>query len=75
MQLILGFHNLNDFPAFVLAAMRASAMRANLFVAVRALGELGDRQSIVSASSRGAALRVAAFWIRHGSLSFSILFQ
>jgi len=33
-----GFYDFDDFPALVLAAMRASAMRQYFFVTIRALG-------------------------------------
>lgn len=69
----LGFDNLYDFAALILATMRAGAMGANFFMAVGALRELGDGQSVVGAAGGSAALGVAAFWIRHSSLSFSIL--
>ncbi len=53
---VLRFDNLDDFAAFVLAAARAGNVGADLLVAVRALRELGDAESVVSAAGRGAAL-------------------
>src|SRR6185369_1187058 len=61
----LGFDDFNDFAAFVLAAMRASAMGADLFVTIRTLGQLRYLQCIVRASRGGAALRMPPFGIWH----------
>ena len=61
----LSFDNFYHFAALIFAAMRTSAMRPDLFVTVRALGELRSGQSIVSAARGSPAFRMAAFRIRH----------
>jgi len=68
-----GFYYFNYFAAFVLAAMRAGTVGTDLLVTVGALGKLWNNERVMGASSRGAALRMAAFGIRHGfsSLLFS----
>jgi len=55
----------DDFPAFVLAALRADTVGQLRFVAVRALGESGFAQSVVGAAVLGARIRVTSFWIGH----------
>jgi len=64
---LLDFHY---FAAFVLAAMRAHAVRELRLVAVRTLGEPGGLQRIVGAAVIRPPLGVSAFWIRHSFLKF-----
>jgi hypothetical protein len=66
-----GLDNLDHFTALVLAAIRASAVRTDFLVAVRALGHLRDIQAIVRPAGGSPALRVAAFWIWHDVSTFS----
>jgi hypothetical protein len=69
----LGFHDFDDFAAFVFAAVRAGTVRTDLFVAIGALGELRDREVVMGAASGGAALRMASFGIRHSISLLQIL--
>ena len=46
----LGFDDFDHFAAFIFAAFRASAMRANFLVAIRAFSELRNGQGIVRAA-------------------------
>ena len=66
----LGFDNFDDFAALVFPAMRAGPVGTNLFVAVWALRKLWNAQGVVRTSSRGTALRMSAFGIRHVFLVF-----
>jgi hypothetical protein len=72
---LLGFHDFNHFAAFVLPAARASAVCADFFMAIRTLRQLRDGQVVMSAARGSPALRMTAFGIRHGFLTFSILLQ
>jgi hypothetical protein len=65
----LSFENFNDFASFVFAAMRAGAVSPDFFVTVGTFGKLGDAQSIMGPASGCPALGMAAFWIRHSSVS------
>jgi hypothetical protein len=55
----------NDFAAFVMTTLRASAVRHLALVTIRALGERVAGQVIVRAPGCGAALGVTAFRICH----------
>jgi hypothetical protein len=68
----LGLHHLNDFTAFIFAAVGASAVGADLLVAIGALGHLRHHKSIMGSAGGGTALRVAAFGIWHGYSYFLI---
>jgi hypothetical protein len=46
-QKALSFDYFNHFAALVLAAFRASAMGANFFVTIRAIGQLRNGKGIV----------------------------
>jgi hypothetical protein len=59
------FLGVNDLTALILAALGADAMRLALFVAAGALGEGWSREEVVRTAEGRAALRVAAFRIRH----------
>jgi hypothetical protein len=55
----------NDFAAFVLATVRANAMRNLRFVAVGAFGMRGLAQGIVCAARLGPLVGVSSFRIGH----------
>ena len=59
----------DDFAAFVLAALRANAVRQLRLVAVGALRKTGCLQRIVRAARARAPLGVSTFGIRHFSTS------
>jgi hypothetical protein len=69
-KILLCFHNFDYFTTFVFPTMGTGAMGADLLVTVWAIGQLWNAQGIVSATSRGAPLRVASFGIRHGIPTF-----
>lgn len=71
-KVLLALFHFHDFAAFVIATLRAGAMRHLLPVAVRALGERVSREVIVCATVRGTGFRVSPFWIRHCSSSTSV---
>jgi hypothetical protein len=64
------FLGVNHLAALVLATLGADAMGLALLVAVRALGEGWSREEVVRAAQGRAALRVAAFRIRHFFVPF-----
>jgi hypothetical protein len=68
----LSFDDLNDLAALVFSAMWASAVRSNLFMAVRAFGQLRNLYRIVCPAGGGTPLRMAALgiWHKFPSLSF-----
>jgi hypothetical protein len=63
---LAGFLDIENFPALIVAAFRAGAVRHFLLVTVRALGKAVALQCIMSAPGRGALLGMTSFWIRHG---------
>src|SRR5262249_52309350 len=67
----LALFHLHHFAALVVATLGAGAMRLLFLVAVRALAQAGSADGVVRAALRGARLRMASFWIRHCSTSFS----
>src|SRR5687767_7384654 len=64
---LFDFHH---FAAFVMAAFSAGSMRELALVAIRAFRKRGAREVVVCAAGSGAALGMASFWIRHGSLPY-----
>jgi hypothetical protein len=65
----------DDFTALILAAFGADTVRQFGLVAVRALGEGGLAQSVVSATVLSARVGVSSFWIRHCFLLSSLLLR
>src|SRR5207247_4146071 len=59
----------SGLPPFVVAAVRADAMRGFGLVTVRALAEAGGLQRVVRAPLRRACLRMSSFWIWHRDVS------
>lgn len=57
--------DLNHFFAVVVPAFRARPMRQLQFMTIRALGERGRLECIMSATTRRSCLRMSAFWVRH----------
>src|SRR5262245_57124187 len=62
-ELFLGC--LDDFPLFVIAAMRTSTMRHAYLVAVRTLGTRPSSQMSVRPPAVAPGLRMSSFWIWH----------
>jgi hypothetical protein len=58
----------NYFAAFVLATVRAHAVRELLLMAVGAFGQAHFLQGVMGAAFAGARGGVSTFWIRHGLL-------
>jgi hypothetical protein len=61
--------NLDHFAAFILSAVRASAVRKLLLMTVGALGKPGVLEFIVTAPVAAAGGRMSSFGIGHFSLS------
>ena len=62
-MLLLG--GLDDFPFFVVAAVRAGAMRHPQFVTIGTLGKRSRGQMIVRTATIAPRLRMSSFWIWH----------
>jgi hypothetical protein len=60
----------HDFPAFIIATLRASLVRLFHFMTVGALGEGRSRQMIMSAPLVLSRVGMTPFWIGHTN-SFS----
>jgi hypothetical protein len=57
----------DDFPAFIVAAVRAGAVGELHFVALGALGEAGSLQRVMGAALGRATITVASFGIGHSN--------
>src|ERR1700736_5855253 len=62
---LAGFLDVQNFAAFVVAALGAGAMRHLALVAVWTFRECVAFQRIMGAPTSGASFRVSPFWIRH----------
>src|ERR1022692_1459147 len=62
---LAGFLDIQDFAAFVIAALRAGTMRHLAFVAVWTFGECMALEKVMGAPASGARFRVSPFWIWH----------
>jgi hypothetical protein len=69
MRITLFFVDRPDLTLFVIAAMRADAMRSFRLVALRAESCRRGPQRVVRAAFGCPGLRMSAFWIRHVSSS------
>src|SRR5689334_6631550 len=63
--MLAGFLNVQNFAAFVVAALGTDPVRHFALVAVRALRKRVRLDGIVRAAAAGAGLGMAAFWIWH----------
>jgi hypothetical protein len=70
MQGLAGLFDLDDFPAFVMTALGAGAMRKFGLMTVGALGKRSRSEVIVSATEGRALLGVSPFGICHIQLPF-----
>jgi len=62
---LAGFLDVQNFAAFVIAALGAGPMRHLALVAIGTFRERVAFQRIVSAPASGASFRVSPFWIWH----------
>jgi hypothetical protein len=62
---LAGFFDVQNFTAFIVAALGTGAMRHLLFVTVWTFRQRVSLQCVVGATGAGALFGMSAFWVWH----------